>query len=495
MSDVERHGATLEAAHLREELMLYSTTIARKFVVLNKKQSILYCKHVMRRSLLKSTLLLLTGYALGATCTHLAGAHAESDSPYGVLRRLAESLVLIENEYVEPVERERLLEGALEGMVAELDPHSSYLTKERYARLRSDTEGAFGGIGVEVDLRNEQVIVIAPIEGSPADQAGILPGDRIVAVNGERLAEESLSRLVEQMRGRPGTRLTLTIRRRGHNKPLEFELERRVIEVASIATRELVERIGYVRVKQFQHGTHRELLDQVSHLREQMPQGLAGVVLDLRNNPGGLVLEAAAVADEFLDGGQVYSTRSRGRIVDDVSATTGGALHSEPCVVLVNEFSASAAELVAGALQDQHRATVVGSPTFGKGSVQTLFTLPDETALRLTTMRYYTPAGHSIQARGIHPDVLVEAGYVKDTSFRVVREADLDNHLPAEPAAGAQSPRGALRPGKLQEEEPGLSPTHLGVARQVPRDPTNGPDFALSIGFQVLRARIAERQR
>jgi carboxyl-terminal processing protease len=214
----------------------------------------------------------------------------------------------------------------------------------------------------------------------------------------------------------------------------------------------------------------------------------------MRNNPGGLVREAVAVADEFLNAGNIYSTRRRGETVDVVDASPGGALIAQPMVVLVNEYSASAAELVAGALQDQARATVVGAQTFGKGSVQTIIDLPGNAGLRLTTMRYYTPNGAAIQARGIKPDVLVEAAYVEDDSFGVRRESDLENHLPAEGAIGPESTSPVHEPEQKVEEQTGVSPTHLGVARKVPQDPTGGPDFALSIGFQIVRGVLSTQR-
>ena len=410
------------------------------------------------------------------------------------MRQLGRVLVLVENEYVEPVERKRLLRGALRGMVAELDPHSSYLPPRSFSTFRSDTEGEFGGIGVEVDFRNDQVTVIAPIEGSPADKAGIRPGDRIIAIDSTPVRGKSASELVERMRGPAGAEVTVTVRRTGAERPLNFTLKREVIEVASVASAALIDDVAYLRIKQFQRGTHRELLEAIATVREQNRGRIAGVILDVRNNAGGLVSEAIAVADEFLDRGGIYSTRRRQSVVDEVSAERGGALVREPMVVLVNEFSASASELVAGALQDNGRATIVGAPTFGKGSVQSIIDLPGGAGLRLTTMRYYTPNGRAIQAQGISPDVFVEAGYVQDKTYGVVRERDLENHLPAEGTTPTQTTKPVHKPSKKLEEEAGISPTHLGVARRVPRDPTGGPDFALSIGFQIVRGVLQKKQ-
>jgi carboxyl-terminal processing protease len=394
--------------------------------------------------------------------------------------------VLIEDQYVEPVDRARLLEGAIEGMVAELDPHSAYLPAEDYAIFRGDTQGEFGGIGVEVDFQVDAMTVIAPIEDSPAARAGIRPGDRIIAIDGSSIRGKSSQDLIRVMRGEPGTKVTLTIRREGVDKLLYVELTREVIQVSSVASQVLDGNLGYLRIKQFQSGTHSEMLSALGDLRSGTEGRLKGVLVDLRNNPGGLVDEAVAVADEFLQAGVIFTTRHRQDTVEEVKARRGGALSRERVVVLVNEYSASAAELVAGALQDHGRATIVGAPTFGKGSVQTIIDLPNGAGLRLTTMRYYTPHGRAIQAQGIAPNVLVEAAYVADKSFGVIKEKDLENHLPAEGnLEEAPTPEAAAREAGAEEAKGDA--THLGVARKIPRDPTGGPDFALSIGYQILK--------
>jgi carboxyl-terminal processing protease len=437
---------------------------------------------------LRTVFLTAVAFAGGGLASHLAFARTEEQSPYFLLDQMARVLVLIENEYVEPIDRNRLLEGSIKGMVAELDPHSSYLPPADYAILQGDTEGRFGGIGVEVDFQDEYVTVIAPIEGSPAFRAGVKPGDRIIAIDNAPVRGRSSEDLVRQMRGAPGTKVVLTVRRSGSEKLLYFTLAREVIAVASIASKLLLGGVAYIRIKTFQTGTHEELTKTVAQLKETS-HGLSGVVLDLRNNPGGLVNEANAVADECLSGGVIYTTRHRGKVVDEVRAKPSGSLKQGPMVVLVNEYSASAAELLAGALQDNRRATIVGANTFGKGSVQTIIDLPDGAGLRLTSMRYYTPRGHAIQAQGIRPDVFVEAAYVADRSFGVIRERDLPNHLPAEGP-----------PGSIATPDAGASAadsgadTHLGVAREVPYDPTGGPDMALSIGYQIVRGVLAKRQ-
>jgi carboxyl-terminal processing protease len=422
-----------------------------------------------------------------------AGAAPGAESPYDVLAQMARVLVMVEHEYVDPVDRHRLAEGAIKGMVAELDPHSAYMPPEDYAIFQADTDGRFGGIGVEVDFGDDGIKVIAPIEGSPAERAGVKSGDRIVAIDNQSVRGKSPEELVRWMRGGPGTKVVISVRRQGNAALVHFNLTREIIEVSSVSESLLDGEIGYVRLKQFQTGTHAELLEAVARLRKENGGPLAGVLLDMRNNPGGLVSEATAVADEMLDGGVVFTTRHRKRVVDEVKATRGGALRRGPLVVLVNEYSASAAELVAGALQDQRRATVVGSKTFGKGSVQTIIDLPGGAGMRLTSMRYYTPKGRAIQAQGIEPDVQVEAGVLPDKSFGVVRESDLENHLPAEgkvrPAAPAQPP--AATAADPDPQSP--SDTHLGVSREIPKNPTLGTDVALSVAYQIVTGVLAGR--
>ena len=434
----------------------------------------------------------------------------ERDSPYHVLDQLGRVLVLIENEYVEPVDRTRLIEGSIKGMVAELDPHSAYLPARDFSVFQGDTEGRFGGIGVEVDFSGDDVIVIAPIENSPAERAGVQPGDRIVAIDNQPIQDKSPEALVREMRGLPGSKVTITIKRRAVEKLLHLELTREIIRVSSISAKLLTGSVLYVRVKSFQNGTHQELLDNIATLRKQVSHGFAGIVLDLRNNPGGLVNEASAVADEFLPAGVIYTTRHRTSVVREARARRAGALQRGPMVVLVNEFSASAAELLAGALQDNQRASLVGARTFGKGSVQTIVDLPAGSGLKLTTALYYTPSGQAIQAEGVTPDVLVEAAYAVKPDYDVVRERDLDGHIPsatsdateateAEPNAGAAdagAEAGPEAPAKapVDGEATETDETHLGVARVIPDNPTGGADFALSIGYQIVTGVLSRRR-
>jgi carboxyl-terminal processing protease len=444
---------------------------------------------VSLRILYKAVLLPLCAFAGGAVSTLAlapsAGATGTNESPYAATLQLGRVLVEVENEYVEPVDRAKLVDGAIKGMVAELDPHSAYMPPQDFSLFESETEGKFGGVGIEVDARNDQLTIIAPIEGTPADRAGIRSGDRILAVDGQDAVGEGLDKVVRKMRGAPGTHVKLTIRREKVSELLTFDLVREEIHVPSVASRLLVGNVAYVRVKQFQEHTHDEIVEAAGKLRAEAKAPLTGVILDMRSDPGGLVDEAAEVADEFLASGTIYTTRHRGQVIDDVTAKGGGAFTNVPVVVLVNEYSASAAELVAGALQDNQRAKVVGAQTFGKGSVQAIIGLPGGAGLRLTTARYYTPSGRSIQAEGIHPDVLVESKRDEAGQIPIVRERDLEGHLPAEGRAGSTEATIAAPPdgGTVLE---GMRSD----ASNVPRDPSSGNDFVLRTGYELLRGTL-----
>jgi carboxyl-terminal processing protease len=460
---------------------------------MSRLRSYNFCRFATVRRALGIGALTLSAFAGGVASSPLSWASLDDESPYAVIGQLSRVLVLIENEYVDAVDRERLLRGAIKGMVAELDPHSSYLPPRDFTVLQDDTRGEFAGIGVEVDFRNDRVTVISPIEGSPAHRAGLRAGDSILSIDGSSVQGKNASDLVKMMRGPAGTTVRIAVRRPGQDAILRFAMARQVIEVSSVLGADLEGRIAYLRIKQFQSKTPTELLEAIGRLRAEMG-GIAGVLLDLRNNPGGLVAAASAVADEFLNGGTVYSTRHRGRVVDEVRAGGAGALQEEPMVVLVNEFSASASELLAGALQDHQRASVVGARTFGKGSVQSIIDLPGGGGLRLTTMRYYTPAGRAIQVAGITPDLLVDSELASSSGVVVVREHDLENHLPSEggPEAPSEAPAtpDTLGTEVTSNEAVGLEPTHLGVARSVPADPSGGPDHVLSMAYRMLRDRL-----
>ena len=402
-------------------------------------------------------------------------AKPEPTSPYLPFDQMARVLLMVEHSYVEPADRERLLDGAMRGMVSELDPHSSYMNPEEFAEFQSDTEGQFAGIGVEVDVRDDRVTVVAPIDGSPAATAGVLPGDQILAVNGRPVRGTKIERIVDLMRGEPGTTVRVLIGRSGVDEPISLEITRAIVRVASVEGKRLEGGVAFIRLKQFQESTHEELLRVVADLRKQSPAPIERVLLDMRYNPGGLVDQAELVADEFMPRGVIYSTRHRGSVLDVVEATAGGALSRAKVVILVNEYSASAAELVAGALQDQGRAKVVGTVTFGKGSVQTIFELPGGAGLRLTTMRYYTPNGRAIQAQGIDPDVLIQPAKATDP----IRERDLDGHLEAEAKV-------ASRPNQEVVVAPASTAQPTVRLTDVPQNPATGKDFALAKAYEVV---------
>ena len=421
----------------------------------------------------QATIFSLMSFLFGILVAGGTYAVPAKQSPYHVVEQLARVLVLVENHYVQPVDRTKILEGAIKGMVAELDPHSTYLPPKEYDEFRSDTEGRFVGIGVEVDASDGLITVIKPIEGSPAEHAGLRPGDQVVAIDGWSTQGKPLDHVVRRIRGERGTPVRLHIRRVGVDKPLEVLIVRGEVHVRSVIGKRLDGNVGYVGIKQFQRGTHAEFLEVLGNLRLEKDAPLEGMILDLRTNPGGLVHESALVADELLDGGVIFSTRARGRVLDEVTASSGGAASDLPLAILVNELTASAAELVAGAVQDHDRGLVVGAKTFGKGSVQSIVELPDGAALKLTTTLYYTPRGRTIQAQGIAPGIVVRQPGSGD-GLPITREQDIEGHLP--------SPEASARPsGKAT-----ATTTEIVVPRDVPANPVGRGDLALSVAYQVL---------
>jgi carboxyl-terminal processing protease len=429
---------------------------------------------ISRRSGLTAAMV-VAAFAGGALSSHAVFATGEQKSPYAPMSQLARVLVFVENHYVDPVERNKILSGAIKGMVAELDPHSAFMDTKEFALFNEDTEGTFGGIGVEVDFQEDWVVVIAPIPESPAMRAGIRSGDKIVAVDNKLLRGMGIDKIVRLMRGPPKTKVRITVRRKGQTDPLHFELTREHIHVRSVEGKRMSDNVAYLRLKQFQQGSHRELLEEISKVRKASGTSLRGVILDMRSNPGGLIDEAEGIADEFLGSGAIYSTRHRGRILDEVRAHIGGALSDLPSVVLVNEYSASSSELVAGALQDNKRATVIGAPTFGKGSVQTIFQLPGGAGLRLTTMRYYTPSGRAIQASGIVPDIRIRYADDEDGG-PPVREGDLEGALSGEQSSTSKS---------AQERIGKKRPEYVPIGK-IPLDPRGKEDFALAVAYETL---------
>jgi carboxyl-terminal processing protease len=358
---------------------------------------------------------------------------AGTDAVYKNMEILTEVIRLIEKDYVEPEDSQKLIQGAIRGMVQSLDPHSSFLTKEEHQELLTETKGTFSGVGIEISFRDNALIVISPIEGTPAYKAGIQAGDKIIRIDSKLTNDMTLPEAVKAIRGEKGTKVNLTIMREGADKPLEFSLVRDVIPIKSVRGYLLTPKIGYARISTFQAKTAEDLNMELEGLEKG--RKLEGLILDLRNNPGGLLSQAIDVADLFLDSGVIVSTKGRNSSQDlNATAHKEKTERSYPIIVLVNGGSASASEIVAGALQDHKRALILGTRTFGKGSVQTILPLSDGSGLRLTTAMYYTPSGRSIQASGIVPDV--ELKFVpptpeeeKEKGGMPIREKDLKGHM------------------------------------------------------------------
>lgn len=371
---------------------------------------------------------------------------AGTEDVYKNLELFAEVLRQIERNYVEPQEAKGLIYGAIKGMVQGLDPHSSFMTKEEHQDLLMETKGSFSGVGIEITVRDNTIVVVSPIEGSPAHEAGLEAGDRIVKIDDKPTTDMTVLDAVKHIRGEKGTKVRLTIVREGQEKPLEFSLVRDVIPLKSVRHYRLTPSVGYIRVSNFQAKTTEDLVSAMDVL--ERGGKVEGLILDLRNNPGGLLSQAIEVSDLFLESGIIVSTKGRDSSQNmEVTAQKDERERKYPMVILVNGGSASAAEIVAGALQDNKRALVLGTRTFGKGSVQTILPLSDGSGLRLTTARYYTPNGRSIQVSGIAPDVEVKPTPSveedeKDKARRVIREKDLKGHMLNEkgkvPEAGSE---------------------------------------------------------
>lgn len=353
--------------------------------------------------------------------------------PLQELRAFAEVFERVSSDYVEEVDDKKLLEGAISGMLSSLDPHSAYLPPKSFEEMEEHTKGEFGGLGMEVGMEDGFVKVISPIDDTPAEKAGVKAGDLIIKLGDEPVKGKTLSEAVDIMRGKPGTKLKLTIVRKGADAPINLTITRAVIKVKSVKQKMLKDGIGYVRISQFQVRTGQDLVEAIQKLDELNKAPINGLVLDLRNNPGGVLTAAVQVSDAFLNDGLIVYTE--GRIKNSkmrFEAEKGDVLEGKPMVVLINEGSASASEIVSGALQDQKRAIIVGRTSFGKGSVQTLLPLNNGAAIKVTTARYYTPQGRSIQAEGIKPDIQVDLAKIEkvDTSdFINVKEKDLSGHL------------------------------------------------------------------
>lgn len=348
--------------------------------------------------------------------------------PLQDLRTFTEIFERIRSSYVEEVDDHTLFNNAIQGMLSSLDPHSAYLREEDFSELQESTSGKFGGLGIEVGMENGLVRVITPIDDTPAQRAGIRSGDLIISLDGEAVMGMTLGDAVERMRGEPGTIIKIEVRREGVADILSFALERAEIKVASVRTQKLSGDIGYIRITQFQEKTGKELNKALKAWKDN--DAVNGVILDLRNNPGGVLQAAVEVVDSFVSEGLIVYTKGRNPMSDmSYSAHDDTVSEDVPLVVLINGGSASASEIVAGALQDHKRAVIVGTRSFGKGSVQTVLPVTETSAVKLTTARYFTPDGRSIQAQGITPDIVIEQSEVTPREQKYYKESDLPGHL------------------------------------------------------------------
>ncbi|HSA62791.1 MAG TPA: S41 family peptidase [Nitrospiraceae bacterium] len=397
---------------------------------------------------------------------------------YEELKTFSEVLNQVQKHYVDETKPKDLIQGAIRGMLSTLDPHSAYMTPEMYKEMQVETKGEFGGVGIQIGVKDSRLAVIAPIEGTPAHRAGIKAGDFIVKVNDDTTKDLSLMDAVQKMRGPKGSKVNLTIQRDGTPDPLVFTLVRDTIKIESVKSK-VIENLGYVRLTQFQEATGRDLSRAIKQFREQKVQG---TILDLRNNPGGLLTAAVDVSEQFLPSGKlVVYTKSREGKKDEWFAKSKDQMEDLPVIILVNEGSASASEIVAGALQDWGRAVIVGTTSFGKGSVQTILPLGDGSGLRLTTAKYYTPKGRSIQSTGITPDIVVK----------------LPAPVPAKPGEGKAGEKeadlkgGKPSTGKDAEPHNGKSPDEAksknGTVPQPPPTDTAG-DLSLEQDVQLQKA-------
>jgi carboxyl-terminal processing protease len=393
-----------------------------------------------------SRLAVVTAAFLVAFGLPAASQNNTNSDTYDHLRLFGDVFEKVRADYVEEVTDQQLVENAINGMLAALDPHSSYMNAKSFDEMQVQTRGEFGGLGIEVTMENGLVKVVSPIDDTPAARAGIQPGDFIIELDGQPVMGLSLSEAVDKMRGPVDSEIKLTIQR-GDKDPFDVSLTRAVVKIQSVRSHLEGNDIAYLRITSFSEQTDTGLEAQFKKLKDQAGGKLAGIVLDLRNNPGGLLDQAVAVSDDFLDKGEIVSTR--GRHAEDAqryNARPGDIADGLPMVVLINGGSASASEIVAGALQDHHRAIMLGTKSFGKGSVQTIIPVPGHGAIRLTTARYFTPSGRSIQALGIEPDILAEQAKVEVLAQqRRIGEADLRGAL--------QNPDQAQKPAQQQQPE------------------------------------------
>jgi len=430
----------------------------------------------------KNIFILFLGIVLGifmGTCGSVFADKENTESatdtetiPFEDLRTFTEIFGRIKRDYVEPVSDKKLLEDAVRGMLSGLDPHSAYLVAEEFQELKEGTTGQFGGLGIEVTMENGFIKVVSPIDDTPAQRAGIKTGDLVIKLDDKPVKGMSLADAVKLMRGEPGSKIMLTIVREGEEAPLKLTIARDIIKVKSVKSRMLEKDYGYLRISSFQSGTGEGLKDAIAALKKENTRNLKGLVIDLRNNPGGVLNAAVEVSDAFLKSGLIVYTE--GRIENSemrFNASPDDLIDGAPIVVLINAGSASASEIVAGALQDQKRAIIMGEKSFGKGSVQTILPTSNGAAVKLTTARYYTPSGRSIQAEGIEPDIAlahVKLESLERQDFTPVKEADLSHHL-------------------QKSKENTKVPENTGVSGDKEKDSPELKDYALNEALNLLK--------
>ncbi|RKZ63721.1 MAG: peptidase S41 [Gammaproteobacteria bacterium] len=410
----------------------------------------------------KTFLVLVFGIFVGVSVSITSSVLAEKKTeesvglPLNELRNFSDIFARVKTDYVEDVDDKTLLENAIRGMLSGLDPHSTYLNSDEYKELKIGTTGKFGGLGIQVGMEDGFVKVISPIDDTPAYRAGLESGDLIIRLDDKSVKGMTLNDAVKIMRGDPGTDIKLTVIREGADKPLPFTVTRDIISVKSVKSRILEPDYGYIRISNFQSKTARDLVSELSNLKKENKNELKGLVLDLRNNPGGVLSAAADVSDAFINDGKLVYTQGRIANSDfEFNAKPGDIMNGSPVVVLINGGSASASEIVAGALQDHKRAIIMGSKSFGKGSVQTIQELRSGGAVKITTARYFTPNGRSIQGEGITPDIILDRYEIKDSkdvaSLRI-KESDLTGSI-SNPTKSQQAIKKAEAEGTKEEEE------------------------------------------
>lgn len=412
----------------------------------------------------KTVLVLVFGIFVGVSVSLTSSVMAEKNItpestglPLNELRNFSDIFARVKTDYVEDVDDKTLLENAIRGMLSGLDPHSTYLNPDEYQELKIGTTGKFGGLGIQVGMEDGFVKVISPIDDTPAFRAGLEAGDLIIRLDEKSVKGMTLNDAVKIMRGDPGTDIKLTVVREGANKPLAFVVKRDIIAVKSVKSRILEAGYGYIRISNFQSETAHDLVSAVSKLKKENKNELKGLVLDLRNNPGGVLSAAADVSDAFINEGKLVYTQGRVSNSDfEFNAKPGDILNDSPVVVLINGGSASASEIVAGALQDHHRAVVMGTKSFGKGSVQTIQELRSGGAVKITTARYFTPNGRSIQGEGITPDIVLDKYKITDVdeedAFMRIKESDLTGSI-SNPTKSQEAIKKASEEGEKKDSK------------------------------------------